>query len=149
MKQFSAIIARAELVRENKRLTKSNFAASMGIPPQTYSNFLNSKHSKPSIALISGMLEAHGVDPLWLTSGKGEAHLKAGTDEYVQAPVGDTTRGFFNEIPSSEEARTEDSVLMVMLELSAQITRIREEQIEIKGLFHDYLKAIRPFLPHG
>lgn len=68
--QARAIIERVEQVRQGHRLNKSDFARRLGLKPQTYNNFIGAQGSKPSAALIVGLLRAFpDVRPRWLLLG--------------------------------------------------------------------------------
>lgn len=64
-----AIIARVEQVRVARHLNKSQFAARIGMKPQTYNNFIGAQGSKPNVELLVGLVKVFDVNPLWLLLG--------------------------------------------------------------------------------
>lgn len=72
-----AIIARVEQVRVALHLNKSQFAARVGLTPQTYNNFIGAQASKPNVELLYGCLNAFQANPVWLLRGEGEMFLNA------------------------------------------------------------------------
>jgi DNA-binding XRE family transcriptional regulator len=75
-RRFGDVIARVEKVRHLRGLSKSAFAASVGLKPQTYNNFTGSQGSKPNIELISGLVHQFHVNPYWLLVGTGSIYLE-------------------------------------------------------------------------
>jgi transcriptional regulator with XRE-family HTH domain len=69
--QFADIVARVEEVRVALRLGRARFAKEIGLQPQTYSNFVGKQKSKPSVALLRGIVKAFNVDARWLLTGEG------------------------------------------------------------------------------
>lgn len=69
--KFADIIQRVEQLRGSLGLSKSRFARSMGLTPQTYNNFMGPQASKPSVKLIYGIVSAYNVTAMWLLNGSG------------------------------------------------------------------------------
>ena len=68
--KFSEIINRIEAHRIGMDMNKSRFAGAIGMKPQTYNNFIGPQASKPNIELILGAVVKHGMDPMYLLTGK-------------------------------------------------------------------------------
>ena len=75
---FADIVLRIEEVRISLRLGKSQFAREIGLLPQTYNNFIGHQQSKPSIALLKGVVTAFNLDATWLLTGEGEPFAEEG-----------------------------------------------------------------------
>jgi transcriptional regulator with XRE-family HTH domain len=73
MNRFKDIVDRAEEVRKQLGLNKAQFSARMGMSPQTYNNFVGKQSSKPNVELILGIVQAFGVEPMWLLNGDRDA----------------------------------------------------------------------------
>jgi hypothetical protein len=58
-------------------MKKAQFAAAIGMKPQTYNNFVGAQASKPSIDLIHGVVTHFQADPQWLINGTGPMYLRA------------------------------------------------------------------------
>lgn len=70
-----SIIGRVEQVRAALHLHKSQFAARIGLKPQTYSNFVCKQASKPSVELLVGLVKVFDVNPLWLLLGNTDSPM--------------------------------------------------------------------------
>ena len=81
--KFHSIINRIEQVRKRRGLNKSRFVAAFGMMPQTYSNFIGSQGSKPSIELLTGVVRAYWVDPTWLLTGAYRGDSRS-SEEYTR-----------------------------------------------------------------
>ena len=68
--KFREVIDRIEDRRKLLGLNKSKFAGAIGMKPQTYNNFIGAQGSKPNIELILGAIVKHGMDPMYLLTGK-------------------------------------------------------------------------------
>ena len=64
------IIKRCEIFRQLRRETRAQFSISCGLAEPTYSNFINSQKTKPSVALVRGATLL-GISPGWLLTGIG------------------------------------------------------------------------------
>ncbi len=71
MRRYEDIVERVEIIRNHTGLNKAQFAAAIGLKPQTYNNFVGAQGSKPSIDLIHGVVRQFQVDPMWLLVGRG------------------------------------------------------------------------------
>lgn len=78
--KFREVIDRIEDRRKLLGLNKSKFAGAIGMKPQTYNNFIGAQGSKPNIELILGTINVHGMEPMYLLTGKvgpnGAGHSK-------------------------------------------------------------------------
>lgn len=67
--EMEAIVARIEQVRKQQELGRVEFARRIGLPVQTYSNYVTGQGSDPSVELLLGVMRAFGVSANWILQG--------------------------------------------------------------------------------
>ncbi len=65
------IITRIEALRIYTGLSRSGFARQVGITPSQYHSYTAEKPSKPTVALLLGIVNRWPVDANWLILGEG------------------------------------------------------------------------------
>lgn len=88
-KRNDEIVQRIEYIRNYLGLNKSRFSTEIGLKPQTYNNFIGAQASKPSVELISGIVNRFGVSPGWILNGSGSVFTERSPEQESRfAPPG-------------------------------------------------------------
>lgn len=64
---------RIEMVREERNMSRSSFAKSIGMTPQGYQSMINGNYLQGSVALA--IEYRHGFSSEWLSTGEGEIRI--------------------------------------------------------------------------
>lgn len=141
MERFGDIVARVEQVRTALRLSRARFAREIGLRPQTYNNFVGAQGSRPSVALIRGIVAHLNVDANWLLTGKGEPFAEPG-DRLRQIQPSTNLQ---LEVASDEKGRRAGRIEAKEIELAVAGLRELSDRVdaELKELQCEECSAIQ------
>lgn len=77
---------RVEMIREERNMTRSAFAKSIGISPQGYQSMISGNHIQRSVAIA--IEYKHGFNSEWIITGNGE--MRTNQWENIRGEIEDT-----------------------------------------------------------
>ncbi|MEH0156227.1 hypothetical protein V6R21_18905 [Limibacter armeniacum] len=142
-------------------LSKSDFARSIGVTPQTLNNVIGPKQSSPNATILANIITTYSsINHIWLLTGSGSIHTEEEeSDKAVKIRgkgniVADNNTGVLgNNIKTS--SRSEESIKLELLlekekvrslsekvnSLSEQL-KTKDEQIKTKDEMIELLKSM-------
>lgn len=119
------------LINERFNGNKAAFAKTIGLPPTGLSNYLGTKRrSKPSVEMVTKIVQVLKVDAKWLLTGEGEMLRPASVSHTASGDHSTNVAGNNLAAPNAEKLIDEIAAQRKLTERAMEQTERAREQID-------------------